>query len=83
VRGKYHERATAGTTLVLLERDVAAPFPDGRSVNLALRTLIKVADTNVGSLRVRTKLPDSASLPPTHPRKVRAKSKERVRAARG
>jgi len=28
-RGKYYERATAGTTLVLLDRDVADAFPDG------------------------------------------------------
>ena len=32
-RGKYYERATAGTTLVLLEPDVAKAFPDGRTVN--------------------------------------------------
>ena len=43
VRGKYYERATAGTTLVLLERDVAEAFPDGQTVNQALRALIKVA----------------------------------------
>lgn len=28
VRGKYFKRATAGTTLVLLEADVAAAIPD-------------------------------------------------------
>jgi hypothetical protein len=47
VRGKYYERATAGTTLVLLERDVAEAFPDGQTVNDALRALIKVARTQV------------------------------------
>lgn len=45
VRGKYYERATAGTTLVLLDRDVAEAFPDGTTVNQALRALIKVAET--------------------------------------
>jgi hypothetical protein len=47
VRGKYYERATAGTTLVLPDRDVAEAFPDGRTINQALRALIKVAHTQV------------------------------------
>ena len=47
VRGKYYERATAGTTLVLLERDVAEAFPDAQTVNQALRALIKVAKAQV------------------------------------
>ena len=33
VRGKYYARATAGTTMVLLEPDVAEAFSDGASVN--------------------------------------------------
>jgi hypothetical protein len=41
VRGKYHQRATAGTTLVLLEPDVAEAFPDGPSVNQALRAYLR------------------------------------------
>jgi hypothetical protein len=28
VRGKYYKRAMAGTNLVLIERDLAKPFPD-------------------------------------------------------
>src|SRR5437867_1061384 len=43
VRGKYYKRATAGTTLVLLEPDVANAFPDGRTVNEVLRAVVKVA----------------------------------------
>src|SRR5438128_10307686 len=43
VRGKYYKRATAGTTLVLLEPDVAEAFPDGRTVNEVLRAVVKVA----------------------------------------
>lgn len=41
VRGKYYVRATAGTTLVLLARDVAEAFPDGSSVNRALRAFLR------------------------------------------
>src|SRR5438874_1109844 len=40
VRGKYVERYRAGTNLVLLEPDVAAAFPDAKTVNEALRLLI-------------------------------------------
>lgn len=43
VRGKYYQRATAGTNLVLLEPDVARVFPDSNSVNRALRLLHEVA----------------------------------------
>jgi uncharacterized protein len=41
VQGKYHARATAGTTLVLLEPDVAEAFPSGRAVNRALRMYLR------------------------------------------
>ena len=40
VRGKYYQRALAGTNLVLLEPDVARAFPDSNSVNRALRRLL-------------------------------------------
>jgi hypothetical protein len=43
VRGKYAARYRAGTNLVLLSPDVAEYFPDERSVNTALRNLIRVA----------------------------------------
>ncbi len=43
VRGKYHQQATAGTNLILLEPDVARAFPDSSSVNRALRLLREVA----------------------------------------
>jgi hypothetical protein len=48
VRGKYAARYGAGTNLVLLAPDVAEHFPNGRSVNAALRALIRV---NAGPLR--------------------------------
>jgi hypothetical protein len=43
VRGKHTERYKAGTNLVLLSPDVAEHFPDDKSVNTALRELIRVA----------------------------------------
>lgn len=43
VRGKYYERAQAGTNLVLLEPDLAKAFPDSDSVNRALRVLLDAA----------------------------------------
>lgn len=50
-RGKYVERYLEGTNLVLLEPDVAAAFPDAKSVNEALRLLIKVAQTQASTER--------------------------------
>jgi hypothetical protein len=41
IRGKYAARYAAGTNLVLLTPDVAEHFPDDRSVNSALRRLIR------------------------------------------
>ena len=41
VRGKYAERYREGTNLVLLDPDVAACFPDAKSVNDALRELLQ------------------------------------------
>lgn len=43
VRGKYTSSYKLGTNLVLLSPDVAEHFPDDRSVNTALRRLIRVA----------------------------------------
>ncbi len=45
VRGKYYQRAIAGTNLVLLEPDVARVFPDSNSVNRALRLLLQEVAT--------------------------------------
>jgi hypothetical protein len=83
VRGKYYERATAGTTLVLLEDDVAEAFPDAQTVNQALRALIKVARSQVRTPGSRGKLASSALQPPSRAPKPRAKSRKRTRAARG
>ncbi|MDY6822649.1 MAG: hypothetical protein SWH68_02465 [Thermodesulfobacteriota bacterium] len=43
VRGKYHKDYLSGTNLILLQPDVASVFPDEKSVNEALRSLIKIA----------------------------------------
>ena len=36
-RGKYAKAFKSGTNLVLLDEDVARAFPDGKSINEALR----------------------------------------------
>lgn len=51
VRGKYAARYSEGTNLVLLEPDVAAAFPDAKSVNEALRLLINVAQRQASQQR--------------------------------
>src|SRR5881628_4226942 len=56
-RGKYYKRATAGTTLVLLEPDVAEAFPDGRTVNDVLRAVVKVARTQADAIGVAPNKP--------------------------
>ena len=43
IRGKYADRFSDGTNLILLEPDVAREFPDAKSVNEALRALIRIA----------------------------------------
>ena len=41
VRGKHYAQYKKGTNLVLLSPDVAAHFPDDRSVNSTLRNVIR------------------------------------------
>jgi hypothetical protein len=72
IRGKYYARATAGTTMVLLEPDVAEAFSDGASVNKALRSYLRASGG---------KLPNNA-LQPTS-RKARRRKPKRARTARG
>ena len=48
IRGKYYDNYMSGTNLVLLSPDVAAVFPDEKSVNDALRELIKLAQKSTG-----------------------------------
>jgi hypothetical protein len=42
-KGKYANEYAKGTNLVLLEKDVAEFFPDAKSVNDALRSLVRIA----------------------------------------
>ena len=41
VRGKYARRSRATGTTIVLDPDVAESYPDSKSVNRALRKLIK------------------------------------------
>jgi hypothetical protein len=54
VRGKYYQRAAAGTNLVLLEPDIARAFPDSDAVNRALRLLHDVATKSARQTRKAT-----------------------------
>ena len=78
VRGKYYKRATAGTTLVLLDPDVADAFPDGRTVNEVLRGVAKVARTQADVIGVG--LPNKPMQPTrsaAKPRRVPSARKKR------
>ena len=43
VRGKYADRYRQGTNVVLLEPELAEVFPDSKSVNDALRSILAIA----------------------------------------
>jgi len=43
VRGKYAQRYSEGTNIVVLSPDVAEYFPDSKAVNAALRALVQIA----------------------------------------
>lgn len=51
VVGKYAQRYAQGTNLVLLDPDVARAFPDAKSVNDALRSLLRIAKRHHGVLK--------------------------------
>ena len=52
IRGKYVERYRAGTSLVLLDPDVAKAFPTERAVNEALRLVLEL--TQIPKVRKTT-----------------------------
>jgi len=79
VRGKYYQRATAGTTLVLLEPDVAAAFPDARAVNDALRSLLEIARRDIQGTSIAEKLPN----PRVQPSRETVRTKRKRPGARG
>ena len=47
IRGKYAKKYAQGTNIIILDPDVADLFPDSKSVNDALRVLVKVAQQKV------------------------------------
>ncbi len=47
IRGKYAKRFQQGTNLILLSPDVAQYFPDERSVNTVLRSIVGIAKTEL------------------------------------
>jgi hypothetical protein len=47
--GKYAARFAAGSNVAILDPDVAASFPDSKSVNEALRALVKIAGGRASS----------------------------------
>lgn len=48
-RGKYFEKYTAGTNLVLLSPDLMKAFPTSKAVNNALRSLLDVAERTISA----------------------------------
>lgn len=42
IRGKYARRYADGTNLILLDPELAAEFPDSRSVSRALKAYLKI-----------------------------------------
>ena len=58
VRGKYYERAKAGTNLVLIEPDLAEVFPTAEAVNRALRVVAEAAEAAVFGLPHGRHLPE-------------------------
>lgn len=57
VRGKYYQKASAGTNLVLIEPELANVFPDTTSVNRALRLLADTAAAAANKPRHRRSAP--------------------------
>ena len=82
VRGKYYARATAGTTLVLLEPDVAEAFPSGEAVNNALRAPLKIAKVHIITSEAAGKLPNKR-LQPTKARQRSTQAKRSRTRLRG
>lgn len=52
IRGKYAQSYKEGVNIVKLDSDISKFFPDAKSVNEALRTLIKLMGNKDDSFRV-------------------------------
>jgi len=53
IRGKYAKRYKEGVNIIKLDSDVTKFFPDAKSVNEALRTLIRLIDNGQNSIPIR------------------------------
>ena len=62
VRGKYFQRVSKGTNLVLLNDEVSKAFPTGEAVNEALLGLLALTEQTARTLVARSGRP--ASEPP-------------------
>jgi len=47
VRGKYHKRFKEGSNVAVIDAELAKIFPDSKSVNQALRSLVTIARKSV------------------------------------
>ncbi len=56
VQGKYFQRASAGTNLVLIDPDLAKLFPDSEAVNNALRSVVETSRLTPAAKAKRSKL---------------------------
>ena len=52
IRGKYAKRYKEGLNIVKIDRDISKIFPDEKSVNEALRTLIHLMSINQKNVQV-------------------------------
>ncbi len=52
IRGKYAKRYKEGVNIVKIDRDISKIFPDTKSVNEALRTLIHLMSINQKNVQV-------------------------------
>jgi hypothetical protein len=63
VRGKYVEQYRRGTNVVVIEPELTRAFPDSKSVNDALRALVKIASRAERHKLSRPQSPDSRTCP--------------------
>lgn len=61
VQGKYADRFSEGTNLVLLDQDVAEAFPTDEVVNEALRLVLQLKKLPKSANKARTKRTDSTA----------------------
>ncbi len=53
VRGKYYKRFLEGSNVAVIDAELAKIFPDSKSVNQALRSLVSVAQKSVKLKKAR------------------------------